>query len=89
MSPTNDYGGVAGAARFQPKRSVTHSFYTSKINYILQDRHSSRETGKPDAPWPRPGAPSQGERIATQAAGREVQGISRLHQGAIPPCQTA
>ena len=23
MSPTNDYGGVAEAARFQPKRSVT------------------------------------------------------------------
>jgi len=47
------------------------------------------ETGKPDAPWPLPGAPSHGERTATQAACKEVQGTSRLHQGAIQPCQTA
>ena len=27
MSPTNDYGGVAEAARFQPMRSVTNTSY--------------------------------------------------------------
>src|SRR5713226_2335843 len=48
MSPTNDYGGVAKAARFQPKRSVTT--LTNGINtesrYDLWPRKNRRHAKK-------------------------------------------